>query len=212
MSTERVIRKYANRRLYDATDSRHVTLEDIRRMIGAGERVKVVDDQTGEDVTRSILLQIIANQEQFGTPVLSTQLLEAIIRFYGNPVQEMLTRYLEQSIGSLLRQQEVMRNEMTKVLQSPLAPVADMARQNMELWARMQASMLSAFAPTGSAPTGNTSAGGAEQTRSTPETPSGTPEQPPGSTPDRPAGATQEQAPGASGRARKKGRPRKRRG
>ena len=154
MSTERVIRKYANRRLYDAADSRHVTLDDIRRMIGAGERVKVVDDRTGEDVTRSILLQIIASQEQFGTPVLSTQLLEAIIRFYGNPVQEMLTRYLEQSIGGLLHQQEVMRAEMAKVLESPLAPVANMARQNMELWAKMQASMLSAFTPATHPPEG----------------------------------------------------------
>ena len=152
MTQERVIRKYANRRLYDATDSRHVTLEDIRKMIGAGERVKVLDDKTGEDVTRSLLLQIIANQEQFGTPVLSTQLLEAIIRFYGNPVQEMLTQYLEQSIGSLLRQQQVMRAEMAKVLESPLAPMADMARQNMELWAKMQASMLSAFTPGSAAP------------------------------------------------------------
>src|SRR3954451_14593183 len=122
MTEERVIRKYANRRLYDAADSRHVTLEDIRRMIGSGARVKVVDDPTGEDVTRSILLQIIANQEQFGTPVLSTQLLEAIIRFYGNPVQEMLSQYLEQSVGGLLRQQEMMRAEMAKVLESPLAP------------------------------------------------------------------------------------------
>jgi len=145
MTEERVIRKYANRRLYDAADSRHVTLEDIRRMIGSGERVKVVDDPTDEDVTRSILLQIIANQEQFGTPVLSTQLLEAIIRFYGNPVQEMLSQYLEQSVGGLLRQQEMMRAEMAKVLESPFAPVADMARQNMELWAKMQASMVSAF-------------------------------------------------------------------
>jgi len=155
MTQERLIRRYTNRRLYDATDSRHVTLDDIRKLIGAGERVKVVDDKSGEDVTRSILLQIIANQEQFGTPVLSTQLLEAIIRFYGNPVQEMLTRYLEQSIGSLLRQQQVMRAEMEKVLESPLAPMADMARQNMELWAKMQASMLSAFTPGAASPAGS---------------------------------------------------------
>ncbi|MBV9912602.1 MAG: polyhydroxyalkanoate synthesis repressor PhaR [Sinobacteraceae bacterium] len=147
MADARLIRKYANRRLYDATDSRHVTLDDIRKMIGSGERVQVVEDKTGEDVTRAILLQIIASQEQFGTPVLSTSLLEAIIRFYGNPVQEMLTRYLEQSIGTLLRQQQLMQAEMTRVLESPMAPVADMARQNMELWAKMQASMLSAFTP-----------------------------------------------------------------
>ncbi len=151
MAEPRLIRKYANRRLYDATDSRHVTLDDIRKMIGSGERVQVVEDKSGEDVTRAILLQIIASQEQFGTPVLSTSLLEAIIRFYGNPVQEMLTRYLEQSIGTLLRQQQLMQAEMTRVLESPMAPVADMARQNMELWAKMQASMLSAFVP-GAAP------------------------------------------------------------
>jgi polyhydroxyalkanoate synthesis repressor PhaR len=151
MAEARLIRKYANRRLYDATDSRHVTLDDIRKMIGSGARVQVVEDKSGEDVTRAILLQIIASQEQFGTPVLSTSLLEAIIRFYGNPVQEMLTRYLEQSIGTLLRQQQLMQAEMTRVLESPMAPVADMARQNMELWAKMQASMLSAFAP-GAAP------------------------------------------------------------
>jgi polyhydroxyalkanoate synthesis repressor PhaR len=191
MTEERVIRKYANRRLYDAAESRHVTLEDIRRMIGAGERVKVVDDKTGEDVTRSMLLQIIASQEQFGTPVLSTQLLEAIVRFYGNPVQEMLTRYLEQSVGSLLRQQDVMRTEMAKVLESPLAPMADMARQNMELWAKMQASMLSTFTPTANAPTGS-----AEQSPGTAEQPR----------------STAEQSRGTTGQSRKKTRARKRRG
>lgn len=154
MTEERVIRKYANRRLYDTTSSRHVTLDDIRKMVGSGERVKVIDDKNGEDVTRSMLLQIIAAQEQFGTPVLSLELLEAIIRIYGNPVQEMFTAYLEQSIGSLLRQQQVMRAEMAKALESPMAPIADMARQNMELWAKMQASMLSSFVPPNSTPSG----------------------------------------------------------
>ncbi|HSY04979.1 MAG TPA: polyhydroxyalkanoate synthesis repressor PhaR [Steroidobacteraceae bacterium] len=149
MAEERLIRKYANRRLYDATDSRHVTLDDLRKLIAGGQRIKVIDDRTGEDLTRSILLQIIASQEQFGTPVLSTQLLEAIIRFYGNPIQQMLTSYLEQSIGSLLRQQNVMQAEMAKALETPMAPLAEMARQNMEMWAKMQASMLSAFTPAG---------------------------------------------------------------
>ncbi|HXY95745.1 MAG TPA: polyhydroxyalkanoate synthesis repressor PhaR [Steroidobacteraceae bacterium] len=148
MAEERLIRKYANRRLYDAHDSRHVTLDDLRKLIAGGQRIKVVDDKSGEDLTRSILLQIIASQEQFGTPVLSTQLLEAIIRFYGNPIQQMLTSYLERSIGGLLRQQNVMQTEMAKVLETPMAPLAEMTRQNMEMWAKMQASMLSAFSPT----------------------------------------------------------------
>ena len=152
MAEERLIRKYANRRLYDAQESRHVTLEDLRKLITQGQRLKVIDDKSGEDLTRSILLQIIASQEQFGTPVLSTQLLEAIIRFYGNPIQQLLTSYLEQSIGGLLRQQNLMQAEMAKALETPMAPMAEMARQNMETWAKMQASMLSAFSPPAAAP------------------------------------------------------------
>jgi polyhydroxyalkanoate synthesis repressor PhaR len=144
---EHLIRKYANRRLYDATASRHVTLEDIRKVIVGGAKVKVVDDKSGEDITRATLLNIIASQEQFGRPVLSDQMLEAIIRFYGHPVQEMLTRYLEQSIGALLRQQKAMQAEMARVLETPTAPLAELARQNMELWSKIQGAMISAIAP-----------------------------------------------------------------
>lgn len=147
MSNERVIKKYANRRLYDSTGSRHVTLDDIRKLIVSGEKVKVVDDKSGEDLTRAVLLQVISEQEQFGTPVLSTELLEGIIRFYGNPVQEMLTRYMEQSVGAIARQQQAMRAEMAKVMENPMAPMAEFARQNMEQWSKMQDSVLSAFAP-----------------------------------------------------------------
>jgi polyhydroxyalkanoate synthesis repressor PhaR len=145
-----VIRKYANRRLYDATASRHVTLEDIRRLIASGERVQVVDDRSGDDLTRQVLLQIISEQEQFGSPVLSVQLLEGIIRFYGNPVQEMLSRYLEQSLGSVMQQQRTVQAQLAKAMEgplAPLAPLAEMTRQNMEIWSRMQSSMLAALAP-----------------------------------------------------------------
>ena len=152
MTNERVIKKYANRRLYDATGSRHVTLDDIRKMIVSGEKVKVVDDKSGDDLTRAVLLQVISEQEQFGTPVLSIELLESIIRFYGNPMQEMFTRYMEQSIGALTRQQQVMRAEMAKAMEGPMAPLAAFAKQNMDQWAKIQASMLSAFAPSKSQP------------------------------------------------------------
>jgi polyhydroxyalkanoate synthesis repressor PhaR len=152
VSNERVIKKYSNRRLYDSTASRHVTLDDIRKMIASGEKVKVVDEKSGEDLTRSVLLQVISEQEQFGTPVLSTELLEGIIRFYGNPVQEMLTRYMEQSVGALARQQQAMRAEMAKVMENPMAPMAEFARQNMEQWTKMQSSVLSAFSPKPGAP------------------------------------------------------------
>jgi polyhydroxyalkanoate synthesis repressor PhaR len=146
MTSERLIRKYANRRLYDTGSSRHVTLEDLRQLIVSGEKIKVVDDKTGEDLTRSVLLQIISEQEQFGSPVLSPELLEMIIRFYGRPMQAMFSRYLEQAFTTMLRQQETMQAEMTKALQAtPFAPLTELARKNMELWEQMQRATRDAF-------------------------------------------------------------------
>jgi polyhydroxyalkanoate synthesis repressor PhaR len=105
MSGERIIKKYANRRLYDPTLSRHVTLEDIRGLIVQGEKIRVVEDKTGEDITRLILLHVIAEQEQFGQPMLSTLLLESIIRLYGNSLQAFMARHLEQSVERFLSEQ-----------------------------------------------------------------------------------------------------------
>jgi polyhydroxyalkanoate synthesis repressor PhaR len=154
MPTERLIRKYSNRRLYDTSGSRHVTLDDLRQLVVAGEKIKVVDDKTGEDLTRGVLLQIIAEQEQFGLPVLGCDLLEMIIRFYGGPMQALLSRYLEQAFTAMLRQQESMQSELAKALQAPFAPLTDLARKNMELWQQMQAATLSAFGAASSAASG----------------------------------------------------------
>ena len=123
MQQERLIRKYTNRRLYDTAASRHVTLEDLRQLIVAGEKIKVIDDKSGEDLTRSVLLQIISEQEHFGSPVLSAELLEMIIRFYGRPMQALLSGYLEQAFTAMLRQQETMQSEMAKALQTPVRAI-----------------------------------------------------------------------------------------
>ena len=80
MAPQRLIKKYANRRLYDATASRHVTLDDLRKLIIDGAQIKVIDDKTGDDITRSVLLQIVAEQEHFGKPILSAHLLHSIVR------------------------------------------------------------------------------------------------------------------------------------
>ncbi len=106
MSEERLIKKYANRRLYDASQSRHITLDDVRNLIAGGVRVKVVEDKTNEDITRLILLQVIADQEQFGRPILSTPLLETLIRCYGNSLHGFLSAYLEKSVETFVQQQE----------------------------------------------------------------------------------------------------------
>ena len=146
MTQERLIKKYANRRLYDATQSRHITLDDIRTLIVKGEKIKVVEDKTGHDITRHILLQVIAEQEQFGRPILSTTVLEAIIRVYGNAMQGFLAGFLEKSVETFLSQQEAVQAQISKIVaNTPLATVADMTRQNLESLAKLQEGMLSAL-------------------------------------------------------------------
>jgi polyhydroxyalkanoate synthesis repressor PhaR len=148
MTQERLIKKYANRRLYDASQSRHITLDDIRGLIVKGEKVKVVEDKTGHDITRHILLQVIAEQEQFGRPILSTKVLEAIIRFYGNAMQGFLAGFLEKSIEVFLNQQEAIQSQLSKLVSSgPISTVADITRQNLETLAKAQESLLGAILP-----------------------------------------------------------------
>ena len=148
MSEERLIKKYANRRLYDASQSKHITLEDIRNMVVAGERVKVVEDKTNEDITRLILLQVIADQEQFGRPILSTPLLESLIRFYGNSLQGFLSTYLEKSVDTFMRQQEAVQAQLARMMNNaPMSTMSELTRQNLEMWAKMQETMLAAFTP-----------------------------------------------------------------
>jgi polyhydroxyalkanoate synthesis repressor PhaR len=148
MSEERLIKKYANRRLYDASQSRHITLDDIRKLVIAGERLKVIEDKTNEDITRLILLQVIADQEQFGRPILSTQLLESLIRFYGNSLQGFFSSYLEKSVETFMRQQEVVQTQLSHMISSaPMNAMSELTRQNLEVWTRMQETMLAAFSP-----------------------------------------------------------------
>ena len=153
MSEERLIKKYANRRLYDASQSRHITIDDIRNMVVSGTRVKVVEDKTNEDITRLVLLQVIADQEQFGRPILSTPLLESMIRFYGNSLQDFFSSYLEKSVETFMRQQDVMQSQMNRQANTaagggaPPNPIAELTRQNLELWAKMQETLLASFAP-----------------------------------------------------------------
>ncbi|TWI48020.1 polyhydroxyalkanoate synthesis repressor PhaR [Pseudomonas duriflava] len=100
----RLIKKYPNRRLYDTRTSSHITLTDIRQLVIKEEPFKVVDARTGEDITRSILLQIIQEAESDGEPIFSSEMLKGIIRFYG-PFQGVLASYLEKSIQTVVEVQ-----------------------------------------------------------------------------------------------------------
>jgi polyhydroxyalkanoate synthesis repressor PhaR len=143
MSKPRIIRKYANRRLYDTEASRHINKEDVRKLIASGKDVRIVDEGSGDDITRSVLLQLVAEQELGGQPVLSDQMLTQIIRFYDHPMQGMLGSYLQQSFESFLQQQSTLQEQMQEMMTSgPFAVMKDVAKQNMEAWQAMQKAFL----------------------------------------------------------------------
>jgi len=135
MSSPRLIKKYANRRLYDTTKSRHVTLADIRDLIVSGVDVRIIDDTSDADITRALLLQIIVDQEQAGDPLLPQVLLTQLIRFYGNPMQHMMGDYLQQSVQTFTTQQNAFQKQMANVLTSgPVDAMQGLMKQNLAAW------------------------------------------------------------------------------
>ncbi len=126
----RQLKKYPNRRLYDLTDSIYVTVEDVRKMILNGESIKVEESKDGSDITRSVLLQILADQESEGhEPVLTNRAIEQIIRFYGQDFGGLVSRYIEQSMVTFLEHQDQFRRRMREM--SDLNPF-NFVRQAME--------------------------------------------------------------------------------
>jgi polyhydroxyalkanoate synthesis repressor PhaR len=151
------IKKYANRRLYNTGTSAYVTLEDLAHMVKRGEDFLVQDAKTGEDITRSVLTQIIFEQEsKVGQSMLPITFLRQLIRFYGDSMQMLVPRYLEVSIDSLTREQEKFRHQVSNAFGgSPLGtlgPLEDHVRRNMEMFERAFA-MFAPFARRGEKPT-----------------------------------------------------------
>ena len=145
-AVERIIKKYANRRLYDTMDNKYISLDDIKKLVHAGESFKVIDAKSNEDLTRSILLQIIVEQEKNGEPILSTELLQQIIRFYGDAMQSFVGSYLEKSIETLTNQQQAFREQMEYMLKNtPHSVFTEMTEKNLALWQNMQESFIDAF-------------------------------------------------------------------
>ena len=107
VSTLRVIKKYANRRLYDTESSSYITLEDLKKLVLDRVEFRVVDAQTQADITKSTLLQIISAHEETTAPIFTIEVLQHLIRSYGDNVQNLLGQYLEQAMGFFIQQQEV---------------------------------------------------------------------------------------------------------
>ena len=153
MAATRIIKKYPNRRLYDTEISSYITIEDVRQLILDGESFEVRDAKTGDDLTRTVLLQIITEQEQDGEPILSTQLLSQIIRFYGDSLQGFMGNYLERSMQLFLEQQQGFRQQMGNLLgQTPWTAMNQLTERNMEVWKDFQKNLVGGMgSPTGSA-------------------------------------------------------------
>jgi polyhydroxyalkanoate synthesis repressor PhaR len=130
------IKKYANRRLYNTGTSTYVTLEDLAVMVKNGEDFLVEDAKSGEDITRSVLAQIIFEQEnKEGQALLPIAFLRQLIRFYGDSMQMLVPRYLEQSMQSFTGQQEKFREQMAQAFGGAgFGPLEDQVRRNMEMF------------------------------------------------------------------------------
>lgn len=136
MSNPRTIKKYPNRRLYDTEISRYITLEEIRQLVLRGENFTVVDKRSGRDITRTVLLQVISEQEEGGNPIFSTTVLRNIIRFYGDSMQSMMTSYLELSVAFFSEQQHQFKDRLRRLLghNNPLAALREISQDQLPIW------------------------------------------------------------------------------
>jgi polyhydroxyalkanoate synthesis repressor PhaR len=153
------IKKYANRRLYNTGTSTYVTLEDLAEMVKAGEDFVVFDAKTGEEITRSVLTQIIFEQENKGQNLLPIAFLRQLIRFYGDSIQNLIPTFLDFSLDSFVRDQEKMRGQMANAFgPSALDAIGDQVRRNTEMFEQA----MRMFLPFGTGREQNTVAGPVE--------------------------------------------------
>lgn len=141
----RIIKKYPNRRLYDTETSVYITLADVRELVMSFEAFKVVDAKSGDDLTRSILLQIILEEETAGVPLFSTDMLAQMIRFYGHAMQGMLGKYLENNIKVFVEFQNRLQDQ-SRAMYGDNNPVqAEMWTQFLNFQGPAMQSMMAAY-------------------------------------------------------------------
>lgn len=139
MDKPRVIKRYPNRRLYDTVESRYVTLADVRRLVLERVDFTVVEQRTGADITRAMLLQVIAEQEHDGEPIMSADFLAQVIRAYGGSMQGFVGSYLEQSLKLFMAQQQQIRDRMRSMVGiDAVGAVTSLAERNLAQWKAMQ--------------------------------------------------------------------------
>jgi len=151
-----VVKKYANRRLYNTETSSYITLDTLADMIRMGRDFVVYDAKSGEDITRGVLTQIIVEEEGKGRALLPTAFLRQLIGFYGDQMQSLVPRYLEQSMAALAEQQQQMRAAMQKTMGSLFpfnnATMEEVGRQNMAIMERAMTLFTPFYRPPGQEP------------------------------------------------------------
>src|SRR5499425_1506723 len=141
-----IVKKYANRRLYNTATSSYVTLDDLAKLIKEGGNFVVQDAKTGEDLTRSVLTQIIVEQEQKGQNLLPISFLRQLISFYGDSMQFLVPGYLEQAMVAFARNQEQMRKNLQATFgMFPFGQFEEVSKQNIALF-EQALKMLSPYA------------------------------------------------------------------
>lgn len=144
MAELRLIKKYPNRRLYDTAISSYITLADVKSLVVDGVDFTVTDAKTGSDLTRSILLQIISEEEEGGEPIFSSELLAQVIRAYGGNMQTMLTSYLEKSMELWSDQQRELRERARQFIDvsNPMQVLSQITERNLSLWQQAMDSLV----------------------------------------------------------------------
>jgi len=139
MSEIRVIKKYQNRCLYDTSQSKYISLADLKEMVIQGDTFEVREVKTDKEITRQVLLQIIAEEENEGNPLFTTEVLMRFIRMYGDSVQDAFSSYMEQSMGFFDQQTKQFMDQIGAPVDSnPMNVFAEMTRKNMDLWQETQ--------------------------------------------------------------------------
>jgi polyhydroxyalkanoate synthesis repressor PhaR len=141
-----IIKKYANRRLYNTTTSSYVTLDHLAQMVKEGVEFEVHDARSGDDITRSVLTQIIFEEESKGQNLLPIRFLRQLIRFYGDSLQAFVPGYLDLSMESFTKNQEAMRNRIAEAFGGGTNALESLTRQNLVMFERAM-QMFSPFVP-----------------------------------------------------------------
>ena len=147
-SKPRIIKKYPNRRIYDTHDSKYITVSDVREMVVNGVDFQIIDAQSEKDITRSVLLQIIIEQDSESNPLFSTDNLQNFIRYYGENQSQGFSDFINQSLNFFQEQQDQFQTSVNDMMEgNPVKMWSDISKKNLEMWQDMQSALFGASSP-----------------------------------------------------------------